>query len=140
MNPQQREQIAARTKAFLFDLLQDNPSVSLGELQGVLLDVAGAGRSAAATAPAKRARSSGKASFSAQPGAVNTRTRAGREVYQEAVHAAMKKLGGKQLSSRQVRGEAGGSPNQFRAAIDSLIESKKVLYEGQKAGTRYSLR
>jgi hypothetical protein len=39
MNREQKEQIQARAKTFLFDLLQENRDLSLGDVQTALLEV-----------------------------------------------------------------------------------------------------
>lgn len=70
---------------------------------------------------------------------MNTRTQSGRAAYDAAVFEAIERLGGEQISAVQIRAAAGGSPAQARGAVDRLIESKRVVFEGKTRATRYSL-
>ncbi len=89
-------------------------------------------RAAAAAAPAKKP--SGRGSKN-----VNTRTPEGRAAYDEAVFEAVS--GAKDaVGSAYLRKRIGGTPLQLRTALNRLIESGKVTYQGKARATRYSLR
>lgn len=68
---------------------------------------------------------------------VDTRTRAGREAYQCAVLEAIQSADG-YVGAVQIRSEIGGTPMQFRAAVNRLIEAGDVTYRGKAMATRYT--
>ncbi len=70
---------------------------------------------------------------------VNTRTPEGRAEYDTAVLEAVGSFKSAAGSS-QLRKKVGGTPLQMRTALNRLIESGKVTYEGKARATRYSLR
>lgn len=68
---------------------------------------------------------------------VNTRTREGREVVDNAI---LEFLGGCEAPARasEVRKAVGGTAAQIRARLNHLIEETgQVAFEGRAAGTRY---
>jgi hypothetical protein len=71
-------------------------------------------------------------------GAVNTRNRAGREAYEQAVFNVIESSKGK-VAATAIRSKVGGTPMQARAALNRLIEDGRVVYEGKARATRYSL-
>lgn len=70
-------------------------------------------------------------------GSIDVRTPAGREVYDTSVLAAIA-AHREPASATDVRAKAGGTDLQFRAAVERLIEEKKVRRTGKARGTRYS--
>ncbi len=79
----------------------------------------------------------GVASRPARSNGVDTRTVAGREAYQAAVLEAIAKAGD-WTSAAEVRSQVGGTPIQFRAAVNRLIEDGRVRFTGKARATRYA--
>ncbi len=75
-----------------------------------------------------------------KPGKVNTRTQAGREAYDKAILEALNELGGGPVSGAKVKARVGGTPLQARTALNRLIETGAVTFEGKARGTKYSLK
>jgi hypothetical protein len=69
--------------------------------------------------------------------AVNTRTKEGRVAYDEAVLGTVRDADSP-IGATAIRQEVGGTPLQVRAALDRLIESGAVSYQGRARATRYS--
>lgn len=65
---------------------------------------------------------------------INTRTSAGREVYDNDVMAA---LGQDAQTAAQIRKVAGGTALQVRTALARLAKAGRVRTSGQARGTRY---
>ena len=63
-------------------------------------------------------------------------TTAGRAAFAGAILDA---LGGGPVSGAQVKAKVGGTSLQVRTAMNRLIESDKVTFEGRARGTKYSL-
>jgi hypothetical protein len=81
-------------------------------------------------APAKPGTRAGKLA------AVDTRTPAGRDVFDEALLKAV--LGAtRPVSATELRKAVGGTPLQVRTAMNRLIQRDKVAWSGQARGTRY---
>jgi hypothetical protein len=87
------------------------------------------GRATNGTPTAPSARTSAKA--------VNTRTKEGRVAYDKAVLDTVKGSESP-IGATAIRKEVGGTPLQVRAALDRLIESGAVTYQGRARATRYS--
>jgi len=108
------------------------PSLTIAELGG----------SASAAAPGKRRGrppGSGKKKAGRKPGrpkGAATRTQAGRSDYDEKVMASISGSKGP-ISAEQARKKIGGTPMQFRAAVERLLAAKKVKREGKARGTKY---
>jgi hypothetical protein len=107
------------------------------------LTVAELGGSAAAAAPGKRRGrppgSGNKKKAGRKPGrpkGAATRTQAGRSDYDEKVMSAISASKGP-VSAEQARKKIGGTPMQFRAAVERLLAAKKVKREGKARGTKY---
>jgi hypothetical protein len=98
-------------------------------------DGASASRGRGATASPSAAKAAPKAS---RGGNVNTRSRAGREAYEQAVFNVLNSSKGK-VAAADIRSKVGGTPMQARAALNRLIEDRRVSYEGKARATRYSL-
>lgn len=69
-------------------------------------------------------------------GEVDTRSKKGREAYDAAVSQYLQKSG-KPAGATEVRKAIGGTPEQFRASVNRLIDDGMVGYEGQARSTRY---
>lgn len=69
--------------------------------------------------------------------AVDTRTPAGREAYDQAVLEALKTVG-KAAAAPDLSAHVGGTPLQIRTALARLIERGLVTWTGQARGTRYT--
>lgn len=67
---------------------------------------------------------------------VNTRTAEGREAYDASVREAIEAARGP-VGAAQIRGKAGGTPQQARAALHRLIEAGTITYTGQARATKY---
>ncbi len=70
---------------------------------------------------------------------VETRTQAGRDRYDAALHHALKHAG-RPMSAVELRAAAGGDDVQARRALNRLIEQGKVGYQGVTRATRYFLQ
>lgn len=68
---------------------------------------------------------------------VNTRTKEGRVAYDQSVLDTVKQAPSP-IGATAIRQEVGGTPLQVRAALDRLIESGAVSYQGRARATRYS--
>ena len=120
--------------------LADRSGKSVTQIIAWALPGKSGGASKSASRPAKKP--AAKASSGAAKGggkAVNTRTPEGRAQYDVAVFDAVS-AAGKPLGSSALRKKVGGTPLQLRTALNRLIESGKVTYEGKARATRYSLR
>jgi hypothetical protein len=107
------------------------PSLTIAELNG----------GAAPAAPGKRRGrppGSGKKTGRkpGRPRGAATRTQAGRSDYDEKVMSAISASKGP-VSAEQARKKIGGTPMQFRAAVERLLAAKKVKREGKARGTKY---
>jgi hypothetical protein len=69
--------------------------------------------------------------------AVDTRTPAGREAYDQSVLDALK-AAGKDVAAPDLSKVVGGTPLQIRTALARLIERGAVKWTGQARGTRYT--
>ena len=111
---------------------------SVGEIVEFAMRARRANARAQAAPAAKTAAAPKKAGRPAKRGkAVDTRTAAGREAYQEAVGNVVEAKGGKPTSAAEIRAKVGGTPTQARAALARLIEDGKITYEGKARATRY---
>lgn len=136
--------------------------ITIGEILGAKPARPSAGKAArpAAAAPAKssggrkggRAAAKGKAKGKAKEKeaekesapkrgggskAVDTRTPAGREAYDQSVLDALK-AAGKDVAAPDLSKVVGGTPLQIRTALARLIERGAVKWTGQARGTRYT--
>lgn len=123
--------------ATLGDVLADSTvgplarTMTIGELIG-----RESGRGAARTGTAKNGKSAARTDDRAKTGAHEVRTSSGREAYDAKVLAAIEAAKAP-VSAEQVRKLAGGTPIQFRAAVERLMENKRVKRLGKARGTRY---
>lgn len=69
--------------------------------------------------------------------AVDTRTPAGREAYDQSVLDALK-AAGKDVAAPDLSKVVGGTPLQIRTSLARLIEHGAVKWTGQARGTRYT--
>ena len=69
--------------------------------------------------------------------AVDTRTPAGREAYDQSVLDALK-AAGKDVAAPDLSKVVGGTPLQIRTSLARLIERGAVKWTGQARGTRYT--
>lgn len=74
----------------------------------------------------------------AGPASVESRTAAGRARYDEALLEVLREHAGQPLSAGELRGLAGGSDLQARAALQRLVDSGAVVRTGKARGTRYA--
>jgi hypothetical protein len=93
-------------------------------------------KESAAAAPAKPAKPAAKPAEAAAE--VNTRTPAGREAFDKAVHEALKAIGGP-AGAGEIQRRVGGTNMQVRSAVNRLIEAGQVTWTGKARGTRYRL-
>jgi hypothetical protein len=131
----------------MFELLMEHRDLSPDELAkvfGSLLGGATTANNNGASSPKVRRASTASAKpaakTSSRAAAPNLRSDAGRSAYDESVLSAFASLGGKNVQARKLRVKVGGTPQQLRAALDRLIEAKRLTFSGERAGTRYSLR
>jgi hypothetical protein len=68
---------------------------------------------------------------------VNTRTAAGRERYEAAVLDVVRNAKGP-IRAPEIRARVGGTPQQARAALNRLIETGSVGFEGKARATAYT--
>lgn len=105
--------------------------MTIGELIGLQT-----GHRAAKKAAPRNGKSAARTDGRAKASAHEVRTSSGRETYDAKVLAAIEAAKGP-VSAEQVRKLAGGTPIQFRAAVERLMESKRVKRLGKARGTRY---
>lgn len=67
---------------------------------------------------------------------VDTRSASGRDAYQRQVLEAIR-AGKDYVSAVEIRAKTGGTPQQFRAAVNRLIEDGDVEFRGKARATRY---
>ena len=67
---------------------------------------------------------------------VNTRTPAGRDAYDRAVLDVVKAASGP-VGAQTIRKRVGGTALQVRTALNRLIESGSVKYQGRARATQY---
>lgn len=89
-----------------------------------------------AAAPAKEAAQAAPAAKRSRA-AVDTRTPAGRDAYDQAMLNALKGASGPQAAP-QLSSVVGGTPLQVRTSLARLIERGMVSWTGQARGTRYT--
>lgn len=80
-------------------------------------------------------RSQGKAHTHAQ-GTPDVRTPSGRAAYRAAVLNAVRSHDGP-IAAVDVRTQVGGTPQQVRTALNSLIEEGEIQFKGKARATRY---
>lgn len=143
--------IAAAQRDLFIEQIRKHPELTLRELLALakgkyadLLDDVTVGQLLGNPKgrPAKRASRGAKAKrangASGRPKAVNTRTQAGRRVYDASILSALE-ASGPGTRAVDLRKACGGSALQVRTALARLIEAGKVTWEGQARGTKYSL-
>ncbi len=69
---------------------------------------------------------------------VNTRTAAGRAVFDRAVFEAIRTIGGA-VGAGAIQKRVGGTNMQVRSACNRLIEAGQLTWTGKARGTRYSV-
>lgn len=74
---------------------------------------------------------------SAGRGAVNTKTSAGRAVFDAAVLEALQGAKGP-IGASKLRKKLGGTGLQMRTALNRLIDGGKVRYQGRARATKYT--
>ncbi len=70
-------------------------------------------------------------------GAVDTRTPGARKRYDDSVYRAVKGSSSP-ISAQDVRTQVGGTPLQARKALNRLIESGRLSFQGKARATKYS--
>ena len=134
--------ILSNPKATIADLLEltrgEHASMLREITLGQLADAAGGKSNKRGKAKAKGQNAPKPAH--GKPEKVNTRTQAGREAYDKAILEALKELGGGPVSGAKIKARVGGTPLQARTALNRLIETGAVTFEGKARGTKYSLK
>ncbi len=136
-------------RSVFVELVRSRPDMTIAELAGLtkgrfaeLANIVTVGDVLGASAPApgrgKGKRGRKRAAAPAAGGAINTRTPAGRAVYDEAVHEAVKAASAP-ISAPEVRASAGGTELQVRKSLNRLIEAGKITFKGKARGTRYMI-
>jgi hypothetical protein len=69
--------------------------------------------------------------------AADTRSKQGRDTYDQAVLTTVRGASGA-IGASAIRKQVGGTPLQVRAALNRLIERGAVTYQGRARATRYS--
>lgn len=90
-----------------------------------------------AAAPAKEGAAAPAKRGGAAKTAVDTRTPAGRDAYDQAMLNVLKGAGGPQAAP-ELSAVVGGTPLQVRTSLARLIERGLVSWTGQARGTRYT--
>ena len=90
-----------------------------------------------ASAPSPKPAAAPKAAPRAANDAVDTRSAAGRRVYEQAVLAVVRDAEDP-FSAPAIRSSVGGTPLQVRTALNRLIENGALNYQGRARATRYS--
>lgn len=125
--------------------LSQRSGKSVGQIVDWALGKGGPGRrpasnSTSASSGAGRGRASAGGGGGGGGGkAVNTRTPAGREAYDQAVLAAVQAARGP-IGAGPLRKKVGGTALQVRTALNRLIEAGRINYEGRARATRYTPR
>lgn len=149
-----RNAIASAERDVLLEQIRANPEMTLGELGKLTNGELGAYLKGLTVGDLLALERSSAVSRRASPEAaeqvvkavtrairrapdVDTRTAAGRELYDREVLAALQD--GCAISAEELRARVGGTPLQARASLARLIENGHVLWEGKARGTRYSL-
>lgn len=145
-----RSALDEQERQVCLDLLRASPELTLGDIHklsrgsigrhfgsitvGKLLGSSGSSGSSGAQASGAKLRVA-PAPASAS---VNTRTAAGRKAYDDALLDALK-AEDKPVSASRLIARVGGSKLQARAALNRLIETKKITWTGKARGTKYAV-
>ncbi|MCA9715138.1 MAG: hypothetical protein KC468_10700 [Myxococcales bacterium] len=142
-----RSALDEQERQVCLDLLRASPELTLGDIHklsrgsigrhfgsitvGELLGSSGSSGAQASGAKLRVAPAPASAS-------VNTRTAAGRKAYDDALLDALK-AEDKPVSASRLIARVGGSKLQARAALNRLIETKKITWTGKARGTKYAV-
>jgi hypothetical protein len=137
--------IESAERAVFIELIRDNPQLSLAEIaklgkgrfEGLLSSVTVGDIMGASKGRRGGRRAEGRAVRGGKKH-VDTRTRAGRDAYDEAILGVLQNAS-RPLRAPEITGEVGGSPLQARASLARLIDAGRVTWEGKARGTKYSI-
>ena len=124
-----------------------SPSTTVEQLQAVMNSEIGASFSEmtmgeflagaeASEAPKPKAPRARKAPSNGEIAEVSTRTQADREAYDASVLAFVQKSK-EPVGSTTIREACGGTPLQARKALNRLIETGEITWEGKARATKY---
>ncbi len=138
--------IDAQERQVCLDLLRSSPELTLGEIHKLsrgsigrhfgsitVGELLGGSPQTGGT----RSQQRDPAVEGAAPAAVNTRTAAGRQAYDDAMLEALK-VEEAPVSAAKLIAKVGGTKLQARMALNRLIDAKKVVWTGKARGTKYS--
>jgi hypothetical protein len=129
----------------LRELVQDHPALgglTLAELVSSNLKTARTSSRRTSMSSVSKSSSSkpgGRSEFVEVPTNWETRTEAGRTMFDRAVLQALEGCGGVNVSAEQIRAELGATPAQVRTSLNRQIEAGEVSFTGKARGTRYSV-
>ncbi|MBI2373711.1 MAG: hypothetical protein HYV07_06895 [Deltaproteobacteria bacterium] len=150
MNSETRTAVEAAINKTFVELLLKHRDVSMNDILGVVASLGTAAKPAApelvaaAVAPAKT--QTPKKSATSLPKKVaaplalpDLRSQSGRDAYDAMIMAALVKLGGANISAREIGAQVPGSDEHRRNSLHRLMKQGSVTTTGQKAATKYSI-
>lgn len=143
LNAKFRSILADTKRSAVVDSLRSSPNTTLGELEKLppdirrILKTVTIGEISRPALPEDDGAATNGRRKGGKGGSVDTRTHAGRRAYEASVHEALASSDAP-MSAQEIRGVVGGTPLQARTALNRLIESGQVTWEGKARATRYT--